>query len=282
VNRTKAENNMAGLRQAASVAVLSLLLSWLVSCPVWQLGAVAVRAEGIPLPSSDPRPRAPAPTSKDHSTPSSAQSTTPPAQSAPSNPFDFLEHLNPFKGSHPTTDVSRFDAKQQALVTRVSNYLSSVQALTGNFVQIGPDGRRSTGHLFLQKPGKVRFEYDPPNPIDIIADGSQVVIHNSQLNSHDTYSLSQTPLRFLLADRIDLFQDTNVIAVTNDDGFVTVVIEERQPLVGTSRLSMMFDPKDFKLRQWTITDVQGYDTTIAVSNLNSTKRPDPSLFRIDF
>jgi outer membrane lipoprotein-sorting protein len=154
--------------------------------------------------------------------------------------------------------------------------------LTGKFVQIGPDGRRTNGHLFLQKPGKVRFEYDTPNPIDIIADGSQVAIHNSQLDTWDTYSLSQTPLRFLLADRIDLFADTNVVAVTADDGFVTVVIEEKQPLVGTTRLSMIFDPKDFKLRQWTITDVQGFDTTIAVSNLDSNKRPDPNLFRIDF
>jgi len=79
-----------------------------------------------------------------------------------------------------------------------------------------------------------------------------------------------------------LLQDTNVVGVTADNGFVTVVIEEKQPFVGTNRLSMMFDPKDFRLRQWTITDVQGLDTTIAVSNLDTTKRPDPNLFRIDF
>ena len=82
--------------------------------------------------------------------------------------------------------------------------------------------------------------------------------------------------------RIDLFADTNVVAVTADESFVTVVIEEKQPFVGTNRLSMVFDPKDFKLRQWTITDVQGYDTTIAVSNLDTNKRPDPNLFRIDY
>jgi outer membrane lipoprotein-sorting protein len=70
--------------------------------------------------------------------------------------------------------------------------------------------------------------------------------------------------------------------VTADESFVTVVIEETQPLVGTNRLSMMFDPKDFKLRQWTITDVQGFDTTIAVSNLDTNKHPDPNLFRIDY
>ena len=82
--------------------------------------------------------------------------------------------------------------------------------------------------------------------------------------------------------RIDLLRDTNVVGVSADDTFVTVVIEEKQPLIGTNRLSMMFDPKDYKLRQWTVTDAQGFDTTIAVSNLDTTKRPDPNLFRFDY
>ena len=63
---------------------------------------------------------------------------------------------------------------------------------------------------------------------------------------------------------------------------MSVQIEEKQVFIGTSRLLMMFDSKDFKLKQWTVTDVQGYDTTIAVSNLDSSKRPDPNLFRIDY
>ena len=264
---------MAGIRRASIAVLLSCLVA----------GASAVRAQDIPLPKPAPQPKdrsAPAPAQKDVPPPPSAQATAPVAPSLP-NPIDFLnKNLNPF--AHPTSDLSLFDDKQRALVTRVSSYLSGVQTLTGKFVQIGPDGRRTTGHLFLQKPGRVRFEYDPPTPIDIVADGSQVAVSDRQLGTHDLYPLSQTPLRFLLADHIDLLQDTNVVSVTADNGFVTVVIEEKQPFVGTNRLSMMFDPKDFKLRQWTITDVQGLDTTVAVSNLDTSKRPDPNLFRIDF
>ena len=63
---------------------------------------------------------------------------------------------------------------------------------------------------------------------------------------------------------------------------MTVVIEERQALIGTSRLMMMLGAKDYQLKQWTVTDPQGYDTTVAVSNLDSTKRPDPGMFRIDY
>jgi outer membrane lipoprotein-sorting protein len=85
-----------------------------------------------------------------------------------------------------------------------------------------------------------------------------------------------------LADRIDLMRDTTVTGVYADDMYVTVVVEEQQALIGTSKLMMMFGAKDFQLKQWVVTDPQGYDTTIAVSNLNSTKRPDPALFRIDY
>ena len=81
---------------------------------------------------------------------------------------------------------------------------------------------------------------------------------------------------------VDLLRETNVVAVRADDVYVTVVIEERQPLIGTSRLMMMLGAKDYQLKQWTVTDPQGYDTTVAVSSLDSSKRPDPGMFRIDY
>ena len=73
-----------------------------------------------------------------------------------------------------------------------------------------------------------------------------------------------------------------MVAVSADETFVTITIEEKQTLVGTSRLMVMFDAKDFRLKQWTITDPQGLDTTVALSNLDTTKRPDPGLFKIDY
>ena len=130
-------------------------------------------------------------------------------------------------------------------------------SLHGNFVQVGPDGSKSEGEFYLQKPGKVRFDYNPPSPIELIADGSSVVVRDRKLATQDLYPLSQTPLRFLLADRIDLMRDTNLIGVYADDVFVTVVIEERQILAGTHRLMLMFGAQDYQLKQWTVTDPQG-------------------------
>lgn len=178
--------------------------------------------------------------------------------------------------------IGGFTAEQRAAAAKVSSYLSSLQSLTGNFVQVGPDGSRTTGEFFIQKPGKVRFEYDPPSRIAIVADGSSVIVRDTKLATQDLFPLSQTPLRFLLSDRIDLLRDTNIVRITTDDTYISVTIEEKQPVIGTSRLMLMVGARDFQLKQWTVTDPQGYDTTVAVYNLDSARRIDPSMFRIDY
>jgi outer membrane lipoprotein-sorting protein len=268
---------MAGARRAALIAVL--LSGWLAGATAWAQAP-------IPLPRPAPF--------KEGSAPRPPQAVAPPTAQAPSGLSGVLDGIGRFlsgklPGDSETAGApassgagSGFDGTQRALVNRVNNYLTSIQVLSGNFVQIGPDGRRATGQFFIQKPGKVRFEYDPPATIDVVADGQSVAVRDSRLGDRpDLYPLSQTPLRFLLSDHIDLFRDTNVIGVSADNSFVTVIVEEKQVLIGTSRLMMMFDAKDNKLKQWTVTDPQGLDTTIAVSNLDSSKRPDPNLFRID-
>src|SRR5580704_5528861 len=249
------ENEMAGRCAIRATAVLVATI-----CAA--LAIVPACADSVPLPTPAPPPAA-APAASDKSGLSHFF------------PFSFLE-----KGSSAPTTA--FDAKQRALLDRISLYLSGVQTMVGNFVQVGPDGGRTEGTFYIQKPGKVRFDYNPPTPIDIIADGSSVVVRDRNLATQDLYPLSQTPLRYLLADRIDLLRDTDVISVSSDDTFVTVVIEEKQLVVGTSRLMIMFDAKDLALKQWTVTDPQGLDTTVAVFNLDATKKPDPNLFVINY
>jgi outer membrane lipoprotein-sorting protein len=181
-----------------------------------------------------------------------------------------------------TGNTTALNEQQRAIIDRVDQYLSSTQTLTGDFVQVGPDGSRSEGQFFISKPGKVRFEYKPPSPMDIVADGQSVVVRDRKLATQDVYPLSQTPLRFLLSDHVNLLKDTNLVAVYADDVFVTVVVEEKNAIAGTSRLMIMFSADNMQLKQWTVTDPQGYDTTVAVYNLDPKSRPDPALFRIDY
>jgi outer membrane lipoprotein-sorting protein len=260
---------MAGRRATTILAAILCTL----------LTVASASAENVPLPTPAPQPK----TGAAPGTVPPPPNAGPPAASdaAPSRPgffpFSFMDKGNPA----PKTTTA-FDTKQRATLDRVSLYLSSVQTMVGNFVQVGPDGGKTQGTFYIQKPGKVRFEYNPPTPIDIIADGSSVVVRDRNLATQDLYPLSQTPLRYLLADRIDILRDTDVISVTSDDTFVTVVIEEKQLVVGTSRLMIMFDAKDLALKQWTVTDPQGLDTTVAVFNLDATKKPDPNLFVINY
>jgi len=239
------------MKSARSAALVGVLL---IAAP--ELAA----AQGVPLPQPAPKNR------NQPARPPSAMPTDAAGRPIPVRPGESVP----------------YDGSQRSLVDRVSNYLSSLQTLIGDFVQIGPDGGRSVGKFYIQKPGRVRFEYEPPSPIDVIADGSSVVVRDRNLATQDLYPLSQTPLRYLLADQIDLVRDTNVVAVSHDNTFITVTIEEKQLLVGTNRLVLMFGAKDTQLRQWTVTDPQGYETAVAVYNLDVSHKPDPSLFTINY
>lgn len=231
-------------------------------------------AETIPLPTPAPLPKEGVP-------------PRPSAQSGGGGLLDKLQSLLPSfdkqtEAPPASATVTSFNATQRAQVDKISAYLTSVQQLMGNFVQVGPDGSRITGDFYLQKPGKVRFEYNPPSVIDITSDGTTVEVRDRRLATRDHTPLSQTPLRLLLSNKIDLLRETNIVGVHADEVFVTVVIEEKHAIVGTHRLMLMFSAKDLQLRQWTVTDPQGYDTTVAVYNLDSNKKPDPSMFRIDY
>ena len=264
-------------RATGRTVAFAALFAWLAAAPAL--------AQNVPLPT--PRPHAQPPAKKPTvtgsvATPAAAaraQAPAPPAQKQqPPNPI-----FNPFAallGAPGSTTA--LNPQQRAIIDRVDNYLSATQVLSGKFVQVGPDGRRSQGEFFIQKPGRVRFDYDAPSPIDIIADGQTVVVRDRNLATQDVYPLSQTPLRFLLADQVDLMKDTSLVAVYADDVFITVVVEEKNGIVGTSRLMIMFSAKDMQLKQWTVTDPQGYDTTVAVYNLDTSKKPDPGMFHIDF
>ena len=248
------------------------------------LGLIAADAAGQPVPTPAPRPKAsvaPPPAAAPSGTPktgvSNSQAQITPAQSQGGGsffPFKIPGFGQPGGGA--------FDAGQRALIDRVNVYLMSIQLLTGDFVQVGSDGRRVEGKLYLQKPGRIRFEYNPPSPIELVADGSSVVVRDRKLMTQDLYPLSQTPLRFLLADRIDLMKETNVISVSADDTFLSLLIEEKQTIGGTHKVLLMFNAKDTQLKQWTITDPQGFDTTVALYNLETPKRLDPAMFVINY
>jgi outer membrane lipoprotein-sorting protein len=240
------------------------------------LAAMTAAAQSVPTPKPGPGRSAPvaAPADPAKPTPPLALGTQPlPNPAAPTRMQDAV--------ATPGGAIA-FDAKQRAMIDKINGYFTGVQTMVGDFVQVAPNGARSEGKFYLQKPGRLRFEYDPPSNVELIADGETVAIRDSRLNNQTYMPQSQTPLRFLVADRIDLLKDTNVVGAYADDMFVTIVVEERQTFAGTHRLMLMFGAQDYQLRQWTVTDPQGYDTTVAVYNLDKSKKLDPSMFKINY
>jgi outer membrane lipoprotein-sorting protein len=170
-------------------------------------------------------------------------------------------------------------------LAKVNTYFNGIRTLVGNFTQVGPDGSRADGKFFLQKPGKVRFYYQRPSTTDIIADGKSLVVRDRKLATQDVYPLNQTPLKFLLDTNLDLARDSKVVAVYEEPGLVSVALEEETTFGGKARVLIVFstrDQKTYELKQWTITDPQGLDTTVALSELDTATRPDEKLFAVDY
>ena len=182
----------------------------------------------------------------------------------------------------PSLGASLQDADPATVVAAANAYFNGFQTLTGSFIQIGADGRRIGGRLTLAKPGRLRFEYDQPSPLEVIADGTSVAVRDRKLNTQDLYFISQTPLKFLLREKIDLARDLTVSEVTNDPGGVRIGLEDRSTIGGTSKIQLFFDAEMKTLSQWRITDPQGYLTTVQLSNLQKGKAVDGSLFFINY
>lgn len=180
-------------------------------------------------------------------------------------------------GQPPPPRHIEFSDADRADLDRVSTYLNSTRTLQGDFVQIGPNGELDQGRFYLQKPGKLRFEYQPPSPMLIVSDGRTMAVSNSKLKTVDRYPLSSTPLDMLLGDKVDWRRDNSIVRVVHQPG--ALVIEAR-----TSRnrnkpnIAVTFAEPQLELRQWTIIDDQGLPTTIALRNLEAGVAVNDSLF----
>ncbi len=168
----------------------------------------------------------------------------------------------------------------EAAVQKANAYFNAASSMIGDFVQISPDGTRSEGKIFVQRPGKLRFEYNPPATLEVVADGLSVAVHDRKTATKDVYFISQTPLKFLLKEHIDLAHDVKVIEVKSTPESVAILVEDKATFGGTSQIRLIFDPATFALKQWQVTDPQGYETMVSLFNIDLSKKPDPRLFQL--
>ena len=173
-------------------------------------------------------------------------------------------------------------ATREEAIERLNAYLNSFSSLQGNFIQHAADGRRLEGRIYIQRPGKMRFEYEPPATIEVIADGTSVAVRDKRLSTQDIYSLGQTPLKFLVRERMDLAREGTITGAAVDGDVLTLRLEDRSTLGGTSKIALKFDLAANVLRQWIVIDPQGYETTVSLYNLDTQRKPDAKNFVIDY
>lgn len=172
------------------------------------------------------------------------------------------------------------NAQAPETVQQIADHFSSIRTMAGDFVQFGPRGEQTGGKFFIERPGKIRFNYDAPSNYRVIADGKSVVIENMKLRTSDLYPLSKTPLKLLLDDRIDL-SGNRVKNVKVEDDLTTIQLADKS-VFGNSTITMKFSPQTSELLEWTITDAKGKDTTVMISNVRNGVQLDPSMFVINY
>jgi outer membrane lipoprotein-sorting protein len=170
------------------------------------------------------------------------------------------------------------DAK--TAIASVNAWFNRAKTFESDFVQLGPDGRQSQGKLYVERPGRLRFEYAPPSSLEVIADGMSVAVRDKKLGTQDQYFISQTPLKFLLKEPFDLARDTKILDLQFNPDNIAIRIEDSTTFGGTSRIRLVFDPKTFALQQWAVVDPQGYETLVSLYNTTLDVTVDPKLFQI--
>ena len=164
---------------------------------------------------------------------------------------------------------------------RIAAYLNGIRTMTGDFRQIAHNGGISGGRLWVARPGRMRFEYDPPAAITLLADATSVYYWDKELNQTSKYDLRSTPAWFFLRDPINFGSDVVVTRFDRAGPAVRVtVVETAQPDAGSLTLSFTENP--LALRQWTVVDQQGKTTVVTLSNLQFGMALDPRLFQYQY
>ena len=169
-------------------------------------------------------------------------------------------------------------ANDQRLIGQVDDYLNSQSAITANFLQVADDGSTRTGKAWMERPGRMRFEYDPPDAQLLIAGFGSLIYHDPVLNQTTNIPLSSTPLGILLAQHVALDSgNSEIIKIDREPGEYDITLA-RKGKEALGRLTLVFSANPLELRQWVVTDAQGHETRVSLYNVAATGALPDSLF----
>lgn len=184
----------------------------------------------------------------------------------------------PLAAAHAAPAELQLNPQDTLVLQRVAAYLNGIHTMTARFSQLAGTGQQSSGTMYISRPGRMRFEYDPPNPITLIADTFYVYYWDKDLHQVQQVGLKSTPAWFFLRDPINFTADSVVTGFQRADNQIRIsVVERASPDSGS--LTMVFTENPLALRQWTVVDQQGKTTTVTLSDLQYGVALNPNLFQ---
>jgi len=172
------------------------------------------------------------------------------------------------------------DPVSQETLVAIERYLNEIQTLKAEFVQLGPDGERSEGVIYMRRPGRLRVEYAPPVPVLIVSDGLWIHYHDKELGQINDWFIDDTPLGALTTEVVRFGEDLTVTGSAQRDGLVAIALVQGDD-PGAGSLTLVFNADPMRLIQWRVTDAQGLVTTVVLRSLETNIRLSPALFVFD-
>jgi outer membrane lipoprotein-sorting protein len=218
-----------------------------------------------PPPAAAPAPAAPAP--------------APAPAAKPVSPIGSGANWQANVSQSPQPAPAPLQESDAQVVTKVNGYFNKLTDLQGTFLQTDPDGKQRRGRFYFQRPGKVRFDYAAPSKLRIVSDGRNLAIEDRDMNTSEKYPLDVTPFKLLLSETVDLAVDAKILGVEQGPDAYLLTVEDKSG-DSSGRIRLLFNKADMALKEWIITDAQGLDTRIEVSDLERDKKVAENYFII--
>lgn len=165
-----------------------------------------------------------------------------------------------------------------AAVTRIERYLNDIKTLKARFVQISSNGAYAEGEVFLDRPGHMRFDYDPPSPVLIIANGLTLLYYDKELKEATFLPLWETPLWFLIRDEVRLDENVEIVGIEEALGTLRITLRDQESPDG-GEVTLVFADEPLTLKKWELIDPQGIQTQVSLVNPVYGEAVDPELFK---
>jgi outer membrane lipoprotein-sorting protein len=176
-----------------------------------------------------------------------------------------------------TAGAVNLTAEDQADVQRIEAYLNSIGSMRARFLQVDSSGGNVQGTLYILRPGRLRFEYDAPSPILIVADGTWVHYHDKELDQTTRALISDTTVDFFTRANLRLSGDIRITEFSREDGLISVtIVDSANPEEGS--VTFTFDSEPINLRQWVVTDPDGAQTLVALLSFETNVPLDTQMF----